>query len=228
MNSVRTGVITIGLLCSVHLASAQDLSRYRDYALESSLESVIAASGARAADTTTIHDRPARIQQLDWRAPYVSSSSDEPADPVRQLTFSFLDDALYQVVVTYDRDRTDGLTNADIIESLSKTYGPSASATSRARSVAPDGMLLDAVALAHWENATSLVTLLRGAYTPEFQLIVISKPLSARALSAIREAKRLDSIDAPRREAEQRKQEAAAAAAARAKTRTTNKDAFRP
>ena len=48
MNSVRPLVIAVSLILSGQMASAQDMSRYRVYALESSLDSVIAASGARA------------------------------------------------------------------------------------------------------------------------------------------------------------------------------------
>jgi hypothetical protein len=72
MNSARfLTVAAVGLLFTGPVASAQDLSRYRSYALESSVESVIAANGARAADVKTLHQRPARIQELEWRAPYV-------------------------------------------------------------------------------------------------------------------------------------------------------------
>jgi hypothetical protein len=82
--------------------------------------------------------------------------------------------------------------------------------------------------LAQWNNAASSITLLRDTYSPEFQLIVSSKPLTARARTAIREAIRLDALDAPRREAEQRKQDVADTEAARDKVRSTNKTAFRP
>ena len=68
MNSARVFVIAVVLVSSSRLASAQDLSRYRAYVLESSVESVIAASGARAADARTLHERPAKIQELEWRA----------------------------------------------------------------------------------------------------------------------------------------------------------------
>ncbi len=82
--------------------------------------------------------------------------------------------------------------------------------------------------MARWENADSLLTLLRGSYRPEFQLILVSKSLNARARTAVREAVRLDAIEAPRREAEQRKKEAGDATAARDKARSANKAAFRP
>jgi hypothetical protein len=202
------------------------MSRYRVYALESSLDSVVAASGARAADAKTLHVRPAIIQDLEWRAPYAGSGT-TLADPVREILFTFYNDALYQVVVSYDRDRTEGLTNRDIIESISADYGMPAVVSTRSWASRPAEVLPDSIVLARWENAESMLTLVR-AYGPEFQLILMSKPLSARARSAIKEAIRLDAIEAPRREAEQRKKDARDASSAREKTGATNKAAFRP
>jgi len=97
-------------------------------------------------------------------------------------------------------------------------------ASPRARMSAPAEAFPDSIVLARWEDAESLLTLVRGSYNPEFQLILVSKPLSARARNAVREAIRLDAIEAPRREAEQRKKEAGDASIARDK----NKAAFRP
>jgi hypothetical protein len=219
-------IAAVGVLLTISPALAQDLSRYRDYVLESSFDAVIAASGARATDAKVLHERPARIRELDWRPAYAGVLAAQP-DPVRQITFTFVGEALYQVVVTYDRDRTDGLTNADVIESLTATYGAAVPAAPRPRSAA-DESRLDSVAVARWESTAASVTLFRAAYTPEMQLVLVSKPLGARALNAIREAKRLDALDAPRRAVEQRKKEAADADAAREKKRSTNKDAFRP
>ena len=64
MNSTRPLVIAVGLILGGQLAFAQDMSRYRAYVLQSSLESVVAASGARTADAKTLHERPATIQQI--------------------------------------------------------------------------------------------------------------------------------------------------------------------
>ena len=226
MKNVRPLVIAVSLILSGQMVSAQDMSRYRVYALESSLDTVVAASGARSADAKTLHLRPANIQELQWHAPYVSSG-DTRADPVREIAFTFYNDALYQVVVNYDRDRTEGLTNKDILDALSATYGVPALASARTRT-SPAEAFRDGIVLARWETAESLVTLIRGSDAPEFQLILISKPLSTRARSAIREAIRLDAIEAPRREVEQRKKEAGDAIAARDKARVVNKAAFRP
>jgi hypothetical protein len=203
------------------------VSRYRGYVLDSTLESVVATSGARTTDVKTIHERPAKIQELEWRAPYVSSGN-ALADPVRGIVFTFLDDALYQVIVSYDRDRTDGLTNNDIIGTLTAAYGPPVLRSAKQPSTRPAAAHPDTIALAQWETAQASLTLVRGTYTPEFQLILLSKPLGLRARNATREAIRLDAAEAPQRDMDQRKKEAAAASAAREQTRAMNKAAFRP
>ena len=221
-----------GFLVAVSLLSgptvfAQDLSSYRDFVLESSVDTVAAASGVRATEAQTLHTRPAKIQELQWRAPYVNPAS-AAADPVHDVAFTFFNDALYQVVVTYNRDRTQGLTNDDIIQSLSASYGAPGLKSAITRTGLPAGALLENTVLAQWNTAVSSLTLLRDTYSPEFQLVLSSKPLTTRAQSAIREAIRLDALDAPRLEAEQRKKEVDETDAARDKTRSTNKGAFRP
>ena len=224
MNITRVCLIAAVLVCSSEPGWAQDLFRYRAYVLESTLGSVIATSGARAADTKTLYERPQKIQELEWRAPY-ASSSDRMADPVRGAVFTFVNDALYQIVVKYDRDRTDGLSEGDLVESLTTVYGQPAP---KAAKSAPVALPQDTVRLALWESAGSWLALVRGANSPDFQLILISKTLSTRARDAIRESGRLDVIEAPRREEEQRKRELEERDAARAKARTSNKAAFRP
>ena len=82
--------------------------------------------------------------------------------------------------------------------------------------------------LARWESDGSSLTLLRAAYAPAFQLVLLSKRLSTEARSAIQEAIRLDAIEAPRREMEQHDKRIADISAAREKARTTNTAAFRP
>jgi hypothetical protein len=228
MNNTRRLVLAaVLILISGDAASAQDISRYRAYALESSLDSIIAASGARPEAARIAHMRPARIDELEWRAPYVSPTV-ATADPVRSIAFSFYNDSLYQVIVNYDRYRTEGLTNTDVIESISEAYGVPVLATAKTRTTAPPEGSADSIVLARWDSADSQVTLLRGSYMPDYQLILISKSLSARARTAIRDAVKLDAHEAPGREADQRMKEAGAAAVALDKARATNKAAFRP
>lgn len=227
MNSRHAFVVALTVIFIAQVASAQELSRYRAYVLESSAATVVAAIGARAPQIQTLHERPAKIQQLEWRAPYASPGS-VSADPVRDVAFSFVDDALYQVLVTYDRDRTAGLTNDDIVESLAASYGPPVLKSAIVRTDLPSTTLDDATVLAQWSDAATSLTLLRDTYTPDFQLVLVSKALNVRARSAIREAIRLDAIEAPQRELEQRKKDIAEATATRDKARSENKAGFRP
>ena len=226
MSRARPVLVALALVVSAQLASAEDLSRYRAYVLGSRLDAVVAASGTRAADVKTLHERPATIQELKWRAPYLDSRASLP-DPVREILFTFYNEALYQVIVNYDRERTEGLTDSDIVESLSAAYGVATLVSAKTRTSAPAEAFFDSRVIARWENADSLLTLIRGSYTPDVQLILISKPLSARARIAIREAIKLEAIEAPRREAEQRRKAAGDASVARDKMRIINKAAFR-
>ena len=123
MTNVRVSAVAfLAFVLSGQLLVAESPFRYREYALESSVAAVLKISGQRESETKTLHQRPASIQELEWRAPYVRAGAG-PADPVRDVVFSFYDDQLYQVVVTYSRDRMDGLTNDDLIQSLSAAYG---------------------------------------------------------------------------------------------------------
>jgi hypothetical protein len=183
MDTASHVVATVDL-ASLEATPAQDISRYQGYRLESSLGSVIAASGARAADVRTLHARPVAIRELEWRAPFIDAGT-ALADPAREIVFTFYNDALYQIIVSYDRQRTEGLTNSDIIASVSSVYGMPASTSGGTQTSPPPEALPDSVVLARWENSASMLTLVRRAYAPEFQLILTSTPLITRARTAI-------------------------------------------
>lgn len=229
MTSVRALVLAaFALLLSGQSLFAQDLSRYRDFALGSNLAAVTSANSAVAADATTLHERPAKIQEFVWRAPYVRTGR-ELADPVHDVVFGFYNDQLYQVVVTYDRERTEGLTNDDVVELLSKTYGLPALAYPRPVLSAPAANVPSgAVVVARWETAESSLTLLRGTYSFEYQLVLMSTPLATQARNAIAEAITLNAAEAPQRETARRDKEVADGRAALDKARVANKAAFRP
>jgi hypothetical protein len=229
MTNMRIAAIaSLGVVLSGQPVSGQTPFSYREHALGSSVASVVKITGARASDTKTLHERPARIQQVEWRAPYVLSG-ETMADPVRDVVFSFYDDQLFQIVVTYDRDRMEGLTNDDVIESLSATYGVPLLVHRRApRMPLPADLPAEATVVARWEDAASLVTLTRGSYSLQYQLVLISKTLNARAKAAITEALRLDTVEAPQRELDHRNRALADARAATVKARIVNKAAFKP
>ena len=215
----------LGCFAHAPTSAEHDVSRYRAYVLETSLDAVLEDSGLPATDVRTVHERPATIHELEWRAPFLTSER-ELADPVHDITFAFYNRALYQILVTYSRDRTADLTSNDIIEALTVAYGPPVPPSAIS---APPAGLQESVVVAQWADDSSSAMLLRRAtYASEFTLMLLSKALAGRAHDAIGEAIRLDAIEAPCRELEQRKKQVAADDAAHEKTRAINKAAFRP
>jgi hypothetical protein len=231
MITLRTAVITgVAVLVGTSIsAQGPELSRYRGYVLAGNLASVAKAGGMRATDAKTLHERPAKLQQLEWRAPYVSTGT-PLADPVRDIVFSFSDDQLFRIAVRYERDRMEGLTTDDVIESLVRVYGVpvlSSARTSRSAPADADSPVNTSVA-ARWEDSSSSVTLYRGKDFQEFQLVVVDKAIAARARTAREEAVRLDTQEAPQREIDRLATDAENGRTAIAKARTLNKAAFKP
>lgn len=212
----------LALAVAAASAGAQDLSRYRAYALDSPLADVLATSGVRASEVETLHERPALIQQVEWRAPHLGSTAVD-VDPVRAILFAFHDGRLYQMTVTYHRERTAGLTAADLIGPVAAVYGTPMVSTAKSRGD-QRGTLPDMVTLARWETPAASVTLLRDAYTPDIRLIVRATARGAMAATAIRQSLALDIDEGPLRE--QQARDAALAETAAAKSR--NKPAFKP
>jgi hypothetical protein len=228
MITVRVlALASLGAALAAQPVSGQSLSRYRAYSLGSTVTSVVTTSGARASDLKTLHQRPARIQEIEWRAPFVTSGT-AAADPVRNVLFSFYDDQLYRIVVTYERDRMEGLTNADVVDSVSAAYSALPMLARAPADRLPQDMPTDTTVVAQWDDGASLLTLVRGHYSNQFQLVLMSKQRGAQARAAIGESIRLDAEDAPQREADRRAKQIVEARTTQEKARGVNKAAFRP
>ena len=108
MTSPRALAIASVVVLGAHPVAAQDLSGYRAYTLESSVAAVATISKTQDSDVRSLHVRPARIQELKWDSPYTLRGA-EGVDPVQDIIFRFYNGALYQLVVTYDRERMEEL-----------------------------------------------------------------------------------------------------------------------
>jgi hypothetical protein len=227
MTVVRTlALVSLGAMLSAGHGVAQSLSSYRAYALESSLASIVESTGARDADLKTLHVRPSNIQQLEWRPPYTERGGAAP-DPVRSVLFSFYDAQLYRVVVTYERERTEGLTDTDVLEFISGAYG-AVPMQARDGDRLPLGAPANSTVVARWDDGSSVLTLVRGNYSREFTLVLSSKRLSALAASATAQALRLDADTAPQRALDRRDKALSDARVTEEKARAVNKAAFKP
>jgi len=227
-------VATLGLVLGASTLHAQDRSGYRDFQLGGNVPSVAALAKVPPADAMTLHQRPALIQELTWRLPAYQADSIVPVtDPVREVVFSFYNDQLFRMVVTYDYVRTGGLTDADMIAGVSTSYGPPqklASTRPRALSTVEQE---SGTLLARWGDAEFSVVLYKAAdymqsSPARFRLIVASPRLEALTRTATTEAVRLDLREAPQRASDRQKQNAEDLRVAQEKARVANKAAFRP
>jgi len=210
------------LVFAVCVTSAAELSRYREFDLGSSVAAVTAVTQSTERDLKTIHNRPALLQEVVWQPRYMLGAPVADRNSINEMVFSFIDDQLFRMTVSYERSRTTGLTNADMIAALTELYG--VPAESRARADVVDGLAL----LAEWQHGDASVALRRSQYSESFSLVITSLSLEPVARKARATALVLDAREAPAREAALAKRRADDQRQAEEQIRTANKNVFRP
>src|SRR6266404_4407446 len=124
MNTIRSSILCfVVLLLTAPFLRGQDLSKYRHFTFGMRLTRVLERTDQMLAGVKVIHSRPALIQELTWWPPNLPGTSLR-SDTVEQILFSFCNGELYKISVTYDRPSTEGLTEADMVKSISLKYGP--------------------------------------------------------------------------------------------------------
>jgi hypothetical protein len=230
MNPRTLAIGAVALLLSTHGVQSQGRAQYRDFQLGGDLASVATLAGVAVATAKVVHQRPALMQDLEWRpAHWMSDSITAQSDPVQQVIFSFYNDQLFRVMVDYDRQRTDGLTSSDMIDAISQSYGTPLKPVVK-RPYAPV-MSIDAefgTPVSRWEGDDYAVALYRASYSTTFRMIVTMPRLDTLARTADAQSLRLDAREAPQREIARQKKEVDDARATQEKMRVTNKATFRP
>jgi hypothetical protein len=217
------------ILLSSPGVDSQGRAQYRGFQLGGDLASVSALAGIAPSEAKAIHQRPALLQDLEWRpSRWLSGSTAVQTDPVQKIVFSFFNDQLFKVTVEYDRQRTEGMTDGDMIEAISEPYGPPAEAAKRKPAVTFGTDAEFSTLVARWDGADYGVVLYRSSYATAFRLIVTSSRLDALARTAEAQALRLDAREAPQREIDRQKQDEESRRVLRAKARVTNKATFKP
>jgi len=229
MISTRSFVISISLaVLSMPLIYAQDLSSYRGFQLGMELPAVAKQADMQPSEAKVLHQRPAVIQELEWR-PQGFYSSSAQGDPVKKVLFGFYNGELYRMVVSYDQQRTEGLTDADIIDSIAAKYGTPTAPVAKIISSSPSQVYSDSEnVIARWEDSQYSFNLFRFSYGTAPGMLVFSKRLDALAQAAIVEAARLDDQEAPQREIDRLKKQDEEKNAAGLKVRSVNIANFRP
>jgi hypothetical protein len=230
MTRSTAAVAAVILLLTVAGLEGQGRAQYRDFQLGGDLASVAALAGIDRSTAKVIHERPALMQDLEWRPTHwMSDSAETQSDPIQQVIFGFYNDQLFRVVVDYDRERTDGLTDADMIEAISQAYGPRAKPAAKKTSAPVIGIESESGSpIGWWEGTDYRVALYRSSYSTTFRMIVTMPRLEAMARTADAQALKLDAREAPQREAARQKKEADNARTSQEKARAANKAAFRP
>lgn len=240
MTGPRVSALCIAaIVFSTPVILAQDLSTYREYQLGMTLAAVAKQAGMEPSDARVLHQRPDLIEELEWRSQDLSGSS-APQDSVRKILFSFHGGQLFRIAVSYNWDRTEGLTVEDMVDAISTTYGlatlPATDIVLSAFRVATNGDKL----VAHWEDPQYSLDLFRPSFASTFGVILFSKRLAAVARTADVKATRdveaildvqairMDQQEAPTRAIERQRTQEVERHARQAKARRVNKASFRP
>jgi len=229
MINTRSFVISVILaMLSIPLIHAQDLSSYRGFQLGMSLPAAAKQAEINPSEVKVIYQRPAVIQELEWR-PASSYNSSAQRDPVNEVLLGFYNGELYRILVNYNQDRTEGLTDEDLIEGISAKYGTPTTPVAKIISSSPSQVYSDnEKVIARWEDSQYSFNLFRFSYGSAPGMLIFSKRLDALAQVAIVQAIRLNEQEAPQREIDRQKQQDDEKRAAGQKARPVSKANFRP
>jgi hypothetical protein len=224
MKKIRSSILClVVLLFAAPLLRAQDLSKYRHFTLGMSMTRVLERTGQKMADVKLVHGRPALVQEVNWWPPNLPGTSYQ-SDTVEQILFSFYNGELYKISVTYDRSSTEGLTEEDMVKSISAKYGPATFIALAIDDTKNDRYDVRQKPVASWEDAQYSFNLARSSSTDHLGLIIYAKQVNAEAELAITEAVKLEAQEGPQKEADRLKKQTDDLEMARQK----NRKIFRP
>jgi hypothetical protein len=206
MKTLRCSTLCfVVLLFLVPSLMGQDLSKYRDFTLGMGLTKLLERTDQKMTDVNTTLSRPALIQELSWWPPKGSRTSVQ-SDSVERVLFSFYNGELYKISVTYDRLSTEGLTEEDMVRSISVKYGHATIAAPELDPAAND-RYDSQKPVASWEDAQYSLRLVRSSFNDVLGLVAFSKRVNADAEAATAEGVELDQQEGPKREAERQKKQ---------------------
>src|SRR5438093_7091684 len=101
MISARSLTISIfWVVLSTPLIHSQDLYKYREFQFGMNVVAVAKQADVKPSEARVIHQRPAVIQELEWRPRRFLASSPQE-DPVKEILFSFYNGELFRMLVNY-------------------------------------------------------------------------------------------------------------------------------
>jgi hypothetical protein len=235
MNAGLIAIIFLGAVLASPLTQEHDLSRYREFQFGMGLTAVVKQARVKPSDAKVVHRRPAVIQELVWEALSFTHSSPQ-TESAKDILFSFYNGELFRLVVNYDRERTEGMTDEDLIEAISAKYGtpsrPNTEVTLFSTQIYSDGEKhysnQSEKVIARWEDSQYSFNLFHSSTQSTFGLVAYSKRLNAMAQKAVIEAIRLDEQEAPQRDLLRQTKKGDEDRIQLEKARRANKVPFRP
>ena len=206
-------------------ASAPSLSQYRDVNLGDTVDMVVERLQVPSSNIKVLYEEPRLVQEIVWRPHRFVSGTVVVPDPLTEMVLTFHNDRLARIVVTYDRDKTQGLTDADLLELLTDTYGPPL-----LQSTTPETLTATNPRrrIASWADAHSRLLLWREEYPRLVGLTITATPADADLQNTLAEGARLAALGAPARAREKQAAAAAVIMERENQIRLENKLKFKP
>jgi len=211
------------LLFSLRLIGDGQWARYRVVTLGDSVATTIGRLEIVEPTIKVLYERPSLVQELTWRPHRFISGVSVSPDPLGELVLTFMEGKLVRITATYDRDRTQGLSDADFLELLGATYGLPRVPT-RATGVA---RFEPRRTLANWGDDDASVRLWSEDH-PRRVGLTITSPGDVAMQEAIASGIIVERDAAPARELARQAAAAAAIKEREEKTRLANKANFKP
>ncbi len=182
MHAARLLIIAaLALATAASMTAAQGRPRYRTYAMGDSPVSISRQIGLPMMEVTSTPAAAGAVQELRWHARYVRRGTEPAGDPVDRLVFSFHEHRLFRIVVDYAPDRTEGMTEADMVAAVSALYGsPRRRTIASTEDVQAPARPAETV-VAQWISGDQSVALLALQGGTAFRVIVVSSALQTLA-----------------------------------------------
>ncbi len=226
---IRLRAVHAAALCPIFWASlalGADFSSYRGFRFGDDVATAAKQAKASPSEARRVQQRPAVIEELDWRPAFVYEAGAVKEDAVRDGLLRFYNGQLFQIVTTYDRQRVEGMTEADMVEAVSAVYGTATRPAGEIPYHSNYGE--EAAVIARWENPEYSYNLIRTGDRSSFALILTQKRLDALAQASIAEAARLDALEAPQKAIDLQRQQEAESRLMLDRARSANRPNFRP
>jgi hypothetical protein len=172
---------------------------------------------------TAMRHRPVVRWSITWRPQRYFSGATTAVDAVEEMVLTFHLGQLARIAVSYDRTRTEGMTDTDLTEAFTVPYGePMLPATPSHSAAAVQA------AIAQWSDGTTMATLRRDGYPRQLRFIIMTLPATAALDAALADGAKLTANQAPAKELARRAAVAAELKERDARLRRDNKAAFKP